>query len=67
MLHLLDGVKETFGVKPRAVPADAGYCNGEDLTTLEERGIGGYVAPGGRAGKGWTSSRRRFRRRIAWA
>ena len=46
MLPLLDGVEETFGVKPAAVLADAGYCNEEDLATLEERGIDGYVALG---------------------
>ena len=50
MLPLLDGVQETFGVKPGAVLADAGYCNEEDLATLEERGIDGYVALG-REGK----------------
>ena len=50
MLPLLDGVQETFGVKPGAVLADAGYCNEEDLATLEERGIVGYVALG-REGK----------------
>ena len=50
MLPLLDGVQETFGVKPAAVLADAGYCNEEDLATLEERGIDGYVALG-RKGK----------------
>ena len=50
MLPLLDGVEETFGVKPGAVLADAGYCNEEDLATLEERGIDGYVALG-REGK----------------
>ena len=53
MLPLLDGVQETFGVKPGAVLADAGYCNEEDLATLEERGIDGYVALGrGGQGKG---------------
>ena len=51
MLPLLDGVEETFGVKPAVVLADAGYCNEEDLATLEERGIDGYVALG-REGKG---------------
>ena len=68
MLPLLDGVEETFGVKPGAVLADAGYCNEEDLATLEERGIDGYVALG-REGKERVDvdSRRRFRRRIAWA
>ena len=50
MLPLLDGVEETFGVKPAVVLADAGYCNEEDLATLEERGIDGYVALG-REGK----------------
>ena len=50
MLPLLDGVQETFGVTPGAVLADAGYCNEEDLATLEERGIDGYVALG-REGK----------------
>ena len=50
MLPLLDGVQETCGVKSGAVLADAGYCNEEDLATLEERGIDGYVALG-REGK----------------
>ena len=43
-------MEETFGVKPAVVLADAGYCNEEDLATLEERGIDGYVALG-REGK----------------
>ena len=46
MLPLPDGVQETFGVKPGAVLADAGYCNEEDLATLEERDIDGYVTLG---------------------
>ena len=50
MVPLLDGVKKTFGVKPTAVLADAGYCNEEDLATLEGGGIDAHVALG-REGK----------------
>ncbi len=50
LVRLLDEVKETFEAQPETVLADAGYCNEQDLSELEARGIDGYVAPG-REGK----------------
>ena len=46
MIPLLDEVRETFGVGPQVVLADAGYCNEADLVELEARGIDGHVALG---------------------
>ena len=50
MVGLLDEVEETFDAQPETVLADTGYCNEQDLSELEGRGIDGYVAPG-REGK----------------
>ena len=47
---LPDEVRDRFDAQPGTVPADAGYCNGRDLSELEARGINGYVATG-REGK----------------
>ena len=43
---LPDEVRDRFGAQPGTAPADAGYCNGRNLSEPEARGIGGYVAPG---------------------
>ena len=50
MLPLLDEVSERFGVEPKVVLADAGYCNEADLVALEQRGIDAHIALG-REGK----------------
>ena len=47
---LPDEVRDRFDAQPGTVPADAGYCNGRDLSEPEARGIDGYVATG-REGK----------------
>ena len=54
MVALLDAVQETFDEHPKQVLADAGYSNERDLTTLEERAIDGYVAPGRKGRKSTT-------------
>ena len=41
-----DEVRDRFGAQPGTVLADAGYCNGRDLSEPEARGIDGYVATG---------------------
>ena len=44
MLPLVDEVESTHGVRVETVLADSGYCNEEDLQSLEDRRIDGYVA-----------------------
>ena len=50
MVGWLDEIKETFDAQPKTVLAEAGYCNEQDMSELEARGIDGYVVPG-REGK----------------
>ena len=46
LVGLPDEVRDRFDAQPATVLADAGYCNGRDLSELEARGIDGYVARG---------------------
>lgn len=50
LVPMLDAVEAVVGEQPTRVLADAGYRSEENLRTLEERGIDGYVALG-REGK----------------
>lgn len=43
---LVDETVRLCGRKPRAVSADAGFCNEANLAALEARGIEGYLMPG---------------------
>jgi transposase len=43
---LVDDTTRRCGRRPRAVSADAGFCNEDNLAALETRGIAGYLMPG---------------------
>ena len=42
---LVDDTTRRCGRRPRAVSADAGFCNEDNLAALEARGIAGYLMP----------------------
>ncbi|SNS43284.1 Transposase, partial [Tistlia consotensis] len=54
LVPLVDQAQRLCRRKPRAISADAGFCNEDNLAALAERGIQGYLMPGrarhGRAG-----------------
>jgi transposase len=43
---LVDDTARRCGRKPKAVSADAGFCNEDNLAALAARGIAGYLMPG---------------------
>ncbi len=46
LFEVVDSVRDLVGEGPRNVLADAGFNNEADLTSLEERWIGGTIARG---------------------
>ncbi len=46
LVALLDQIEENTGAQPNEVSADTGNCSEENLATLEDRGIRGYIATG---------------------
>jgi len=42
----LDAIEANMGRLPRELSADSGYCSEENLETLIERGVRGYIATG---------------------
>ena len=44
MLPLVDEVEKRHGAEVKTILADSGFCNEDDLSSLEDRGIDGYVA-----------------------
>jgi hypothetical protein len=43
---LVERIESALAAKPKELSADAGYCSEDNLTTLVERGIRGYIATG---------------------
>jgi transposase len=46
LVPLVTATTDTLRRRPRRVLADAGYCSEENLQTLADRGIDGYIATG---------------------
>jgi transposase len=46
LVALLDQIEENTGARPAEVSADTGYCSEENLASLDERSIRGYIATG---------------------
>lgn len=58
---LVDATTRHCGRKPRAVSADAGFCNEDNLAALDSRGVDGYLMPGrARHGQRGDTGRRRI-------
>ena len=46
LVPLVDGIEDNLGRRPKQVSADCGYCSETNLATLDDRGIGAYIAVG---------------------
>jgi hypothetical protein len=53
LMPLVTEITQTLRRRPRRVLADAGYCSEENLQTLADKGIDGYIATGRRKHTEW--------------